>query len=126
MSDRAGNVVIARMDRASLRRSRRPVAGTTTELGAAGTASGLWLQQDGSEFARRDDALGERWKDAGPWLVLLLLPLALAGFRRGLFFVLPLLMLQRPAALPPEAQAGWWEDAWQTKRPTGVEGAGRR
>jgi Ca-activated chloride channel family protein len=60
---------------------------------------------------RRDDALGERWKDSGPWLVLLLLPLALAGFRRGLFFAFPLL-IAGSLALPQPAEAGWWEDLW--------------
>ena len=57
---------------------------------------------------------GERWKDAGPWLVLLLLPLALAGFRRGLFFVAPL-VLANGLLLAPQAEAGWWEDLWLRK-----------
>jgi Ca-activated chloride channel family protein len=46
--------------------------------------------------------------------VLLLLPLALLGFRRGLLFILPLLLL--PGLLwPPVAKASWWDDAWQKK-----------
>jgi len=114
VSDRAGNVVIARMDRAGLRSVADAGGGNYTELGPDSIASNLWLAQDGSEFTRRDDALGERWKDAGPWLVLLLLPLALAGFRRGLFFIIPLLMLNG-LVIPGEASAGWWDDAWQRK-----------
>jgi Ca-activated chloride channel family protein len=114
VSDRAGNVVIARMDRAGLRAVADAGGGQYTELGPNASAANLWLEQEGSEFERRDDALGERWKDAGPWLVLLLLPLALTGFRRGLFFVLPLLMLNG-LLLPGEANAGWWDDAWQRK-----------
>lgn len=58
--------------------------------------------------------MGERWKDAGPWLVLLLLPLAAASFRRGLFFVLPLVLLNG-LALPRDAAAGWWDDLWQRR-----------
>jgi Ca-activated chloride channel family protein len=114
VNDRAGNVVIARLNRADLRSVAEAGGGKYTELGAAGTVSDLWLEQDGSEFARRDDALGERWKDVGPWLVLLLLPLALAGFRRGLFFVIPLLLLNG-LAIPGEASADWWDDTWQRK-----------
>jgi Ca-activated chloride channel family protein len=72
----------------------------------------LWGAAEGSEFAARDDALGDRWKDSGPWLALLLLPLALAGFRRGLFFMLPLL-LANGLMFPASAHAGWWEDLWQ-------------
>lgn len=114
VNDRAGNVVIARLNRASLREVAAAGGGRYTELGAAEPTGGLWLDQDGSAFARRDDALGERWKDAGPWLVLALLPLALAAFRRGLFFALPLL-LAGGLALPGDAAAGWWEDLWQTE-----------
>jgi Ca-activated chloride channel family protein len=112
VSDRAGNVVIAHMDRDALRAVAEAGGGRYSELGA--TDAMPWREHDGSEFEKRDDALGERWKDAGPWLVLLLLPLALLGFRRGLFFVLPLLALNGILA-PVTAQAGLWEDLWQRK-----------
>jgi Ca-activated chloride channel homolog len=114
VSDRSGNVVIAHLNRSALRAVAEAGGGRYTELGAAAAADGPWAQQDGSEFALREDALGERWKDAGPWLVLLLLPLAAAAFRRGLFFVLPLLLLNG-IALPRDAAAGWWHDLWQRK-----------
>ena len=114
VNDRSGNVVIARMKRADLRALAEAGGGKYTELGAAANVSDLWLEQGGSEFARRDDALGERWKDAGPWLVLLLVPLALAGFRRGLFFVIPLLLFNG-LVIPGQARADWWDDTWQRK-----------
>ena len=114
VSDRSGNVVIARLDRASLQAVAEAGGGRYMELGASTVGTSLWLEQDGSEFMRREGALGERWKDAGPWLVLLLLPLALLGFRRGLLFILPLLLL--PGLLwSPAANASWWDDAWQRK-----------
>lgn len=112
VSDRAGNVVIAHMDRSVLQSVAEAGGGRFTDLGAGGPEAEPWKEHDGSEFARRDDALGEHWIDAGPWLVLLLLPLALAGFRRGLFFVLPLLALNGLLA-PGTAEAGWWENLWQ-------------
>jgi Ca-activated chloride channel family protein len=114
VSDQSGNVVIARMNRTALRAVAEAGGGRYSELGTAMAPVGPWAQQDGSEFALREDALGERWKDAGPWLVLLLLPLAAAAFRRGLFFVLPLLLLNG-IALPRDAAASWWEDLWQRK-----------
>ena len=114
VNDRSGNVVIARLDRAALRAVAEAGGGKYTELGAATPVTDLWLEPGGSEFSRRDDALGERWKDAGPWLVLLLLPLALAGFRRGLFFVIPLLLLNG-LVIPGQARADWWDDTWQRK-----------
>jgi Ca-activated chloride channel family protein len=38
----------------------------------------------------------------------------LVGFRRGLFFCLPL-FFAGGLALPVEAEAGWWDDAWQRR-----------
>jgi Ca-activated chloride channel family protein len=124
VSDRSGNVVIARMDRSALQAVADAGGGQYTELGSSAAPVGLWARQDGSEFALREDALGERWKDAGPWLVLLLLPLAAASFRRGLFFLLPLLLLNG-IALPRDAAAGWWEDLWQRKDQQAFEALAR-
>jgi len=114
VSDGSGNVVIARMERSALRALADAGGGRYNELAGNNDIGSLWGQRDGGEFELREDALGERWKDAGPWLVLLLLPLALAGFRRGLFFILPLLSLSA-LLLPPDAAAGWWEDLWQRR-----------
>jgi Ca-activated chloride channel family protein len=115
VSDRAGNVVIARVDRSALQAVAEAGGGRYAELDAGSAAAdSFWAQQDGSEFALREDALGERWKDAGPWLVLLLLPLVVIAFRRGLFFVMPLLFLNG-LGVPRDAAAGWWEDLWLRK-----------
>jgi Ca-activated chloride channel family protein len=114
VSDRSGNVVIARMDRSALQSLAEAGGGRYSELAASASTTGLWLEHEGSEFARRDDALGERWKDMGPWLVLLLLPLALTGFRKGLFFIMPL-FFTAGLTTPNQAQADWWEDLWQRK-----------
>ncbi len=92
----------------------RAGGGKYSELTAGSTTNSPWAAVDGSEFARKDDALGERWKDAGPWLVLLLLPLVAFSFRRGLLFVLPLILL--PGLLiSTDAKAGFWDDLWATR-----------
>src|SRR5690606_29564581 len=56
------------------------------------------------------------WDEAGPWLVVLLLPLAAAAYRRGWLGALAL-----PALVPllwlvptPPAQAFEWSDLWKT------------
>jgi Ca-activated chloride channel family protein len=124
VSDRSGNVVIARMERAALRAVAEAGGGRYTELGSAAEPALLWAQHDGSEFALRDDALGERWKDAGPWLVLLLIPLVAASFRRGLFFVLPVFLCSG-LVLPRDAAAGWWDDLWQRRDQQAYEALSR-
>jgi Ca-activated chloride channel family protein len=114
VSDRKGNIVVARLQRDALQAIARAGGGKYSELTAGSNANSPWSAVQGSEFARRDESLGERWKDTGPWLVLLLLPLVAFSFRRGLLFVLPLLVL--PGMLiSTDARAGLWNDLWSTR-----------
>lgn len=65
----------------------------------------------GRGASRSDDALStDQWREEGPWLVLLLLPLAALAFRRG--WVLVALVFIAP--LPRPAEAAFWEDLWRT------------
>jgi len=114
VSDSKGNIVVARLQRDALQAIASAGGGRYSELTAGSNADSPWAAVRGSEFARRDDALGERWKDTGPWLLLLLLPLVAFSFRRGLLFVLPLLIV--PSLLvSTEARAGWWDDLWSSR-----------
>lgn len=114
VSDGKGNIVVARLERDALQAIARAGGGRYSELTAGSTEDSPWAAVEGSEFARKDDALGERWKDTGPWLVLVLLPMAAFAFRRGLLFTLPLLLL--PGMLvTPTAHAGLWDDLWASR-----------
>lgn len=54
------------------------------------------------------------WYEAGPWLLLLVLPLAAFSFRRGWLFSLAL-VVGTGALLPTgQAQAAEWADLWKT------------
>ncbi len=114
VNDSKGNIVVARLQRDALQSIASAGGGKYSELTAGSKASSPWAAVEGNEFARKDDALGERWKDTGPWLVLLLLPLVAFSFRRGLLFVLPLLILPG-LLLSTDAKAGLWEDLWASK-----------
>ena len=50
----------------------------------------------------------ETWRDRGPWLLILLLPIAALAFRRGWLMVVPLAVL----VFPSPSQAGGWDDLW--------------
>lgn len=113
VTDRGGSVVITRLDEQALREVATAGGGRYSSLGNDGRRSEVWADSDSLAFERREEALDDRWQDAGPWLVLLIMPILLAGFRRGLLFVLVLGVL--PAMAPSTAQAGWWEDLWQRK-----------
>jgi Ca-activated chloride channel family protein len=53
-----------------------------------------------------------RWKQSGPYITLLLLPLAALAFRRGWLMTLLLAMVSIP--LPNPAYAFSWQDLWKT------------
>ena len=56
------------------------------------------------------------WREFGAYLLLLIVPLAAMGFRRGwLWGLVPLLLFQTPPA-----SASWWDDLWQTKDQQGA------
>ena len=55
------------------------------------------------------DARADQWREEGPWLLLVLLPVAVLGFRRGWLSPLVLLLLVAP---PPPVLAFGWEDLW--------------
>ncbi|MCP4488555.1 MAG: VWA domain-containing protein [Gammaproteobacteria bacterium] len=58
--------------------------------------------------AVQSDLRADVWRELGPWLVLMLLPLVVLVFRRGIIFALPLLLLP----IPPESHALSWEELW--------------
>jgi Ca-activated chloride channel family protein len=114
VSDASGNVVIARTLLDELRSVAEAGNGRLSRLSAETSGDLPWRAGEGEEFGLRDDGLGERWSDAGIWLVLALLPLAVLGFRRGVLFLLPLALLPGLFVSQP-AQAGLWNDLWQRK-----------
>ena len=56
------------------------------------------------------------WREQGPWLILLLLPLMALAFRRGVLVILPLLLLP----YPPGADALSWDELWQNRNQRGT------
>ncbi|WP_340120973.1 VWA domain-containing protein [Methylobacter svalbardensis] len=66
------------------------------------------VKQSGKE---NNNLLLDQWADKGPWLLLLVLPLAALTFRKGLLCFALLLILP----LPKNSYALGWQDLWQTK-----------
>jgi len=114
LKDDAGNLVVSRIDEVALRAVATAGGGHYATLSAdAGDIDALLSTRAdiGPRGARDDgaDVDSARWKDRGPWLVLALLPLALAGFRRGWLMTL-LLVMTWPRV---DAQAASLEDLWR-------------
>ena len=70
------------------------------------------LSDDMRGGSSSDESLAtDQWQEEGPWLVLLLLPLAALAFRKGLVLMLVVFIL--PLAQP--AHAFGWKDLWLTR-----------
>ncbi|HEU4663756.1 MAG TPA: VWA domain-containing protein [Dokdonella sp.] len=113
LKDDDGNVVISRLDESALRAVAAAGGGRYATLTADGADLDTLLAStvDVDTGAGRTDgeAQSARWRDRGPWLLLALLPLALASFRRGW-----LMMIAFVAFAPtPRAHAASLRDLWQ-------------
>jgi Ca-activated chloride channel homolog len=113
LQDTAGNIVLPKLDESAL--GAVVAAGDGRYVAATADATDLQTLLDSvasgsAARARATEATTSRFQDRGPWLLLLLLPLAAFGFRRGWLMLLPLVVL----AHSESAQAFAWADLWQT------------
>ena len=131
LRDSAGNLVVPRLDPDSLRELAQAGGGRYATL--SGSDSDLAYLLGGTSIpagagTEAAGAQGEAWIERGPWLTLLLLPLAAVAFRRGWLLGLALLAgipfpppvamaVESPATqtvtrdTAPGARPGW-EDLW--------------
>ncbi|HET9049676.1 MAG TPA: VWA domain-containing protein [Chiayiivirga sp.] len=112
VTDAAGNMVLPRLDTAGLRALATTGGGRYAglSLGDSDLKSLDVLQARPNVGERESSADSTRaWQDEGPWLLLILLPLAALAFRKGWLACLALLLVLPP----PSAQAFEWQDLWQ-------------
>lgn len=116
LKDASGAIVVPKLDSAALQALATAGGGRYLPV-TSDNSDVLALAQlfDGS-LPQGADASSqtrlEQWQEQGPWLLLLLLPLAALAFRRGLLVTAWLAL-----ALPwPDDAAAWdWHDLWQTQ-----------
>ncbi|MEL7185743.1 MAG: VWA domain-containing protein [Pseudomonadota bacterium] len=114
VTDNRGRIAVPRLEASGLRSLARQGGGRYATISADDRDLDTLLSGEiaGVGRAASDDALAtDRWREEGPWLVLLLLPLAALAFRRG--WVLVLLIFVAP--IPQPAHASVWDDLWLTK-----------
>ena len=70
------------------------------------------LSRDDYKSTQREFDL---WQEEGPWLLVLILPLASLAFRRGWFGICLLLIFTSTSLLPTPAHAYEWQDLWKTR-----------
>ncbi len=109
-----GSVLVSTLDESPLRQAAQAGGGvyaliTNNDIDINTLGYLLESRLDERE-ARETDRLTDRWRELGPWLLLLALPLAALTFRRGALLLLPLCLV----LLPPPADALDWESWWRT------------
>jgi Ca-activated chloride channel family protein len=113
LKDRDGAIVITGMLEDNLRRVARNGGGVFAEISADDVdINSLAYMMDSSiddREARLSDHSTDIWRELGPWLILVALPLAALGFRRGVVWLIPLYIV----VLSPDAQAVDWQTLWQ-------------
>ncbi len=112
VTDRSGNIVVPRLEGTALRSLAAAGGGRFVVLSADDSDINSLLSGEVARGSASDESLAtDQWEEEGPWLLLLLVPMAAMAFRRGL--VLLLLVFLLPVAEPVYAFS--WEDLWRTK-----------
>jgi Ca-activated chloride channel homolog len=112
VTDRSGNIAVPRLDAHSLQKLAVSGGGRFAQLSPDDADLKVLLSGEAGGRRTAGDQLGtDQWKEEGPWLVLLLLPLAALAFRRGWLMLVLLAVLP----FPHPAQASVWDDLWLTK-----------
>ncbi|MEM1111184.1 MAG: VWA domain-containing protein [Pseudomonadota bacterium] len=115
LKDASGAIVMPGLDVNRLRALANDTGGRYRGLAVDNSDIEYLLAE--SPLAERGDSLvldraADTWEDQGYWLILLLLPLVLALFRRG---ALPVLLLCGALLPATESQAQGWQSLWQTR-----------
>lgn len=114
MRDAAGKIVNPRLDTAALQSLARAGGGAYRSITDNDQALSTLLsdrQASRAEAAMQTYAATQGWKEQGPLLAVLLLPLAALAFRRN--WLLGLVLLVGLASPPQPAMASAWDDLWQ-------------
>ena len=115
LKDKNGAIVIPKLNADELARLTQlgngvyqTISANDADIQALLAAVDQPLQQQGKE---NKNLLLDQWEDKGPWLLLLVLPLAALNFRKGLLCIALVLLLP----LPKNSYALGWQDLWRTK-----------
>jgi Ca-activated chloride channel family protein len=113
LKDSKGNIVVPQLKRSHMEQLAELNDGRYTDVSLTDDDIQFLLANsvtDSDDNTVLTDRQFDQWHDRGPLLAILLLPLALLGFRRGWLLLLPLFMLFEPQA----SYALEWQDLWKT------------
>ena len=114
VKDKNGSILLPKLDSSALRQLADLGGGKFVSMSNDDSDINHLLQAVASDFPETtvvSDQTFDVWEDYGYWLILLLLPLLLASFRKGVVFVIIL----APTLLnAPPTEASIWQGLWLT------------
>ena len=120
-----GGIVMSRLDTSRLQALAQQKGGTFQILRNDDQDLEIVLNQPilMNEYLEDEtEKQGDIWREEGPWLLLIMLPLAALMFRRGLIFGFLLISLHLPGFVISEsAYAFEWKDLWKNKDQQGQQ-----
>ena len=120
-----GGIVMSRLDTSPLQVLAQQKGGTFQILRNDDRDLEIVLNQPilmNEYFEDETEKQGDIWREEGPWLLLIMLPLAALMFRRGLIFGFLLISLHLPGFVISEsAYAFEWKDLWKNKDQQGQQ-----
>ena len=115
LEDRTGSIVIVKLDEAALSQLASSAGGyyETSQVadGDIERLNRLFNSGLDTEEESETDLKTDQWREFGPWLVLIIIPIVAFGFRRGYLAILVCLLISNPG----EAIAFEWGDFWLNK-----------
>ena len=114
VKDKNGSILLPKLDSSALRQLADLGGGKFVSMSNDDSDINHLLQAVASDFPATTEVRDQTfdvWEDYGYWLILLILPLLLASFRKGVVFVIIL----APTLLnAPPTEASIWQDLWLT------------
>ena len=120
MKDGSGKIIIPKLPASALkgvaqrgRGNYQSISNDFTDINALSNNK-TQIKDEQANQEQQSQSFGDQWQEAGPYLVILLLPLVLIYFRRGTFIaLLPFTLIGFTSLNPVEASI--WQDLWKTQ-----------
>ena len=114
LRDQQGEIVVPALEQAALRKLAAAGGGDFTAISSSTHDIEYLLSRMSSQLSEGSQETGMNttvWQSNGPWLAVLLLPLAALAFRRGWLLVL-VMLAGGTLSVPQPAMALGWDDLW--------------
>jgi len=121
VKDKNGSILLPKLDSSALRQLADLGGGKFVSMSNDDSDINHLLQAVASDFPATTEVRDQTfdvWEDYGYWLILLILPLLLASFRKGVVFVI---ILAPTLFNAPPTEASIWQGLWLTEDQQGYK-----